>query len=547
MYLSYRKSGVRFQIAVPADLQPRLGRTPIRIPLGMISATSARRIARLLSGHAERLFIAARSKEMNAMSKPDLRDALIAELQGQLAEMADQFEEYRTNSERLLAVEVEHARLVGENQTLAKVVPIGEYLGAVADGMEALEAKVRSLPRTQQGGVEDALALLQNQMTSLSQAVHMSLEGGPPRPHLSEVLEDWVEVRSGFGIAAKKIDTDRNRVLDFIAFAGDRPANKYTYYDVQRFANLLVRVPGNYSKIPHLKGKPRQDAADYNDRLAPEDRLPTLSVKSIEDNYLSPLRVLFRDIAAEHSFRSPLTDVDIRISSDATPSVERLPFAVPELNRWFAHAAKEERADMKWLPLLGTITGARIAELIFLQGKDIYRVRGDDGLECWVLDLRTDLIAEGGGTQKRKTKNKPSRRLIALHETFETLGFIRYTQSRQDDEWLFPAAFYYGKRRVSDPADAASKRMNRMLKDVGIHERQVQVFHSTRHTAKDIMRMARVGERTHDLQTGHALDTVSKRYGLKHLGQQELEVLRSLPLPEGLDLTPYMGEDAPLS
>ncbi|MBB5043540.1 hypothetical protein [Shinella fusca] len=70
------------------------------------------------------------------------------------------------------------------------------------------------------------------------------------------------------------------------------------------------------------------------------------------------------------------------------------------------------------LPLLGTITGARIAELIFLQRKDIYRVRGDDGLECWVLDLRTDLIAEGGGTQKRKTKNKPSRRLIALHETF---------------------------------------------------------------------------------------------------------------------------------
>lgn len=183
------------------------------------------------------------------MSKPDLRDALIAELQGQLAEMADQFEEYRTNSERLLAVETENARLTGQNEVLATVVPIGEHLGTLADGMGALEAKVRTLPRTQQGGVEDALALLQDQMTSLSQAVQMSLDGGPVRPLLSEVLEDWTEVRSGFGVAAKKIDTDRNRVLDFIEFAGDKPANKYTYYDVQRFANLLVRVPGNYSKI----------------------------------------------------------------------------------------------------------------------------------------------------------------------------------------------------------------------------------------------------------------------------------------------------------
>ncbi|NEI32217.1 hypothetical protein GR232_36120 [Rhizobium leguminosarum] len=473
------------------------------------------------------------------MSKPDLRDALIAELQGQLETMADQFAEYRTHSERLLAVETENARMMGQIEVLANVAPIGEHLGAVADGMDALSAKLRSLPRKQQTGVEDALALLQDQMTSLSQAVQMSLDGGPNRPLLSKALEDWIDVRNGFGIDPKKVNTDRNRILDFIEFADDRPANKYSYYDIQRFANLLVRVPGNYSKIPQIKGKPRQEAADYNDRLPAKDRLPTLSVKSIEDNYLSPLRMFFRDVAAVHGFRSPLSEVEIRISADATPSIERQPFAVPELNLWFAHAAKEPRADMKWLPLLGSITGARIAELIFLQGKDIYRMRGDDGTKCWVLDLRTELVTEGGGTAKRKTKNKPSRRLIAIHEVFESVGFIEYAQTRKAEEWLFPAAFYYGKRRVNDPADAASKRMNRMLQDVGIHKKQEAVFHSTRHNAKDFMRMAHVDERTHDLQTGHALNTVSKRYGSKHLVQQELQVLRSLPLPDGLDLSPY--------
>ncbi|MES5045643.1 DUF6538 domain-containing protein [Rhizobium nepotum] len=61
MYLTHRKTGFRFQIAVPADLQVRIGRTPIRIPLRNMSASSARRAARLLSGHAERLFIAVRA------------------------------------------------------------------------------------------------------------------------------------------------------------------------------------------------------------------------------------------------------------------------------------------------------------------------------------------------------------------------------------------------------------------------------------------------------------------------------------------------------
>ena len=539
MYLTHRNSGFRFQIAIPVDLQRRLGRTPIRIPLGLISAALARRAARLLSGHAERLFNVARSSGTGTM-KTDPRDIIIAELTAQIEAFMDGFEQYEKQANQRCENAVNVARLQGENERLRQIGHMSDYIGSIADGVEILTTKMNRLPKTTMGNdVANTLADLQTQILTLSQNVQLSLDGGPARPLLSEALEEWIEMRKGFGIDPKKINTDRNRILDFIEFAGEKPANKYSYYDIQRFANLLVRVPGNYSKIPQIKGKPRQEAADYNDRLPADQRLPTLSVKSIEDNYLSPVRMFFRDVAAEHSFRSPLSDVEIRISADATQSVERQPFAVPELNLWFAHAAEQHRADMKWLPLLGTITGARIAELIFLQGKDIYRMKGDDGTECWVLDLRKDILTEDGGALKRQVKNKPSRRLIAIHEVFETMGFIEYAQSRKADEWIFPAAFYFGKRRASDPADAASKRMNRMLQDVGIHKRLEYVFHSTRHTAKDIMRMARVDERTHDLQTGHALTTVSKRYGSKHLVQQEIEVLRSLPMPEGLDLSPY--------
>lgn len=279
----------------------------------------------------------------------------------------------------------------------------------------------------------------------------------------------------------------------------------------------------------------RQEAADYNDSLPPSRRYETLAGKAIDSNYFSPLRMFFPVMAAEHEFRSPLADIRITIPANAKESVERSPFTVEELNLWFVAAAKERRADLKWLPLLATLTGARVGELVFLQGKDVYQV----GNGLWVADLTTDLVIADGSTQKRPIKTKSSRRLFALHEAFGKTGFVAYSQSRKLDDWLFPAAFWHGKERVQDPAGAASKRLNKRLVQVGIHKPLEGTFHSARHTAKDIMRVAKVDARTADRQTGHAMKSVADSYGSKKLRAEEVEVLAALPLPEGLDLTPY--------
>src|SRR5690606_33904068 len=98
MYLTHRTNGFRFQIAVPADLYTRLGRTPIRIPLGLVPASAARRIARLLSGHAERLFIELRSTSYQNMTT-DPRDIIIAELTAQIETLIEGFREYKENAE----------------------------------------------------------------------------------------------------------------------------------------------------------------------------------------------------------------------------------------------------------------------------------------------------------------------------------------------------------------------------------------------------------------------------------------------------------------
>lgn len=530
MHLTLRKSGWRFQIRIPRDVEPAFGRSPIRLNLGLLAKRRALRVARLLTGRAESVFMLCRK---GAGMMEDARDKLIEELNDLLLSMMDTSEQALEDAEQRRKAEMEAVTVRLLAARSAEQQQLGERLETLTGKMKGLQESVSKLPKSARDRVAD-------QVAELSRLVRQSLDGGPPRPLASEELERWtINIRNGHA-ADKKVRTDRNRIADFLNFAGDRPVNKYRYSDFQSFANLLARVPANYVKEPRTRNMTRQEAADYNDGLPPARRFETLSGKAIETNYFSPLRMFFRAMAADHDFRSPLSDISVTIPIDAKESVERSPFTVEELNIWFRAAAKETRADLKWLPLLGTLTGARVGELIFLQGKDIYQVSNG----WWVADLTTTLAVPDGSNKKRPIKNKSSRRLFALHEVLTQVGFIEYCRSRGPGDWLFPAAFLYGKTRISDPAGAASKRLNTRLVNVGIHKPLENTFHSTRHTAKDIMRVAKIDARTADRQTGHAPKTVADGYGKKTLKNEEVEVLAVLPLPEGLDLSPYHQKES---
>ncbi|KQW84469.1 hypothetical protein ASD03_01530 [Ensifer sp. Root127] len=478
----------------------------------------------------------------------DPRDAIIAELQRQLAEVMDEARKAVEATEQAIQVqesfhaaeleqqasEMRVAALERENTLRRDVNAVyTSFMDTQATVLQTLE---KAKAERNAASVTPKLESLSEKIVSLNAAVATSLDGGYVRPLMSVALDQWHrEIRVNQGIAEKKTDTDYNRLKDFVAFAGDKPVNKYRFFDFQKFANLLAIVPSNYNKIPELRSKTREEAAAYNASLSPDQRLETLSITTIETNYFSPLQVFFLDVAAEYEFRSPLVDVKIRIPKFVKGKTVRRPFTIEELNQWFPIAAIEKRADMKWIPLLGAILGARVGELVPLQGKDVYRVEGD----VWVIDLTTDLTDDGGESEERQVKNASSRRIIALPDIIVRTGFIDYVNTRRPEDNLFPACFYHGKKRVEDPAGAASKRLNGQLRKVGIHRAIETTFHSTRHTAKDIMRLAKIDERIHDKQTGHANKTVSRGYGAKTLLREEIEVLRALSLPEGLDLSPY--------
>lgn len=478
----------------------------------------------------------------------DPRDAIITELQQQLAQVMDEARKaWEATEQAIQAQESLHASELEQQANEMRVAALERentlrrdvnavYTSFVDTQATVLQTLEKAKAERNVASVTPKLEALSEKIVSLNAAVETSLDGGYVRPLMSAALDQWHrEIRVNQGIAEKKTDTDYNRLKDFIAFAGDKPVNKYRFFDFQRFANLLAIVPSNYNKIPELRGKTREEAAAYNANLPSEHRLETLSITTIETNYFSPLQVFFQDVAAEYEFRSPLVDVKIRIPKFVKGKTVRRPFTIEELNQWFPLAATEKRAEMKWMPLLGAILGARVGELVPLQGKDIYLVEGN----MWVIDLTTDLTDEHGGAEERQVKTANSRRIIALPDIIVRTGFIDYVKTRRPEDSLFPACFYHGKERVVDPAGAASKRLNSQLKKVGIHRVIETTFHSTRHTAKDIMRLAKIDERIHDKQTGHANKTVSRNYGAKTLLREEIEVLKLLPLPEGLDLSPY--------
>lgn len=87
MYLTRRENGFRFQRRIPKNLEPTLGKSPIRISLGNLPARDASHIARLLAGHSDLLFLEVAMKGSLTLSDnsatpnvPDPRDEVIAHL-----------------------------------------------------------------------------------------------------------------------------------------------------------------------------------------------------------------------------------------------------------------------------------------------------------------------------------------------------------------------------------------------------------------------------------------------------------------------------------
>lgn len=152
-----------------------------------------------------------------------------------------------------------------------------------------------------------------------------------------------------------------------------------------------------------------------------------------------------------------------------------------------------------WLPLLALFTGARLEELAQLRVSDIKTAQG----------LGHYLVISDLSNPCAQLKNEHSRRNIPLHPALIACGFLRHVQERQSG-YLFPDL-------KLNPRGKRSGYFSNwfsvyLRKKVWITDTR-KVFHSFRHTFKDLCRTVSIEEAVHDALTGHTSASVSRKYG----------------------------------
>ncbi|KRB61369.1 hypothetical protein ASE04_21095 [Rhizobium sp. Root708] len=325
----------------------------------------------------------------------------------------------------------------------------------------------------------------------------------------------------------ERLETTFAAWLDVI---GDEPLSFYLPVHLQDFATVMARVPANRSKFPMFDGLTLREMGEKNDALPAGERKERLAVSTIA-GHLQEIRTIWSQVSAGLHGLKDFSSYNVSMPKDAKEAIVRQPLSVSSLNIWILDSVtpgKMKKPHKAWLPLVGLLTGMRMAELVYLQKTDIVKIDGNE-----VFDLRLPLLIKGEQVD-RPTKTKTSQRIVAIHPLLHECGFIDYAKKiRAPDGFIFSRYL-----NAKDPADAAQKQMSNWMHDLGIHENQSQVFHSLRHNAKHWFRH-HLGERIADLQLGHALDSVSKRYGYKDLEPEEVAMVMAIPCPKGVDFSPF--------
>lgn len=283
----------------------------------------------------------------------------------------------------------------------------------------------------------------------------------------------------------------------------------------------------------------RKDVITYrNHLLAGSTERPKLTVKATRTQ-IDFLKAIFRRaVANEQISNNPFHDIPFdKVGVEAK---RRIPFEPEDLQkifttRIFTHHEYENKASggaaSYWLPLLALYTGARLEELGQLRTMDVK--------EFPQLGWYLDITPEAGSL-----KTQTSDRHVPLHLKLIELGFVRYVQGLKEsgEKRVFPLL---KPDRYGRLTSHWSKWFGRYLDEVSVKDPR-KVFHSFRHGFKDAARAVGIAEDIQDAITGHANNSVGRRYGNGRYPIQPLfkaiEMIH-FPLPNFLCTSQYQGNE----
>jgi integrase len=271
----------------------------------------------------------------------------------------------------------------------------------------------------------------------------------------------------------------------------------------------------------------RADVVHFKQKLV-EQGVTSANIECL----LSRIRTLF-EFAVENEIISsnPAAGVKIEVKRR-----KRMPFAPSDLQTIFGTSifTDDERPSggkgeaAFWMPVLALFSGARLEELAQLRLQDI-KVE-----EYWDLEGRKlsapCLSIREDEEDNLELKTERSERLVPIHAVPIKLGFLAYVQSlrARKGHWLFPElrAGTYGKRGAK-----WGEWFGTFLREVcGISDKRL-VFHSFRHTFKDLLRHFGIEEGIQRQLMGHAGRDAADGYGRGYSLYQLVNAMNLLRIP----------------
>lgn len=214
--------------------------------------------------------------------------------------------------------------------------------------------------------------------------------------------------------------------------------------------------------------------------------------------------------------QNPATGLTLK---DPIPKAKkRKPFDTTSLVRIFStkiytagHRPKGGAGEAAyWLPLLALLTGAREEELGQLAPSDLRQATYSDEngatVSTWIISITNE------GEEQGLKNDGSAVRIVPLHPELIRLGFVEFVESRRTRSRIF-----YELKPDKQGRETGSwcKWFGRWLRSerCGVTDTRM-VFHSFRHTFKDLCRVAEVAEPVNDAFTGHSsLNVVARAYG----------------------------------
>lgn len=324
------------------------------------------------------------------------------------------------------------------------------------------------------------------------------------RPRLSVMVDIWARSSTPSPATEYRV---RLAVDTFICLVGDLFVAEITRDSLLDFRDLLQCVPRHQVKAEWSLPLSARYAAWSREQADDRARLSLATIHSKLQIIRAIVRFAYRECWIDK--------FELRALRLPKRTKQRRSFSKSELRRlfgsdlfikpWLESCAPDRISPMtlRWVMLIALMTGARLEEVGQLQPEDI---REEDGI--WAFHV-SDRDKSGAPTEK-KLKDARAERAVPIHRRLVDLGFLRFVASRRADgaRWLFDDL---KPDRAGHRTNLLSCRLARIIDRVSTDPRLV--FHSLRHSFKDIGRESGLADSINDQLTGHAPRTVGRRYG----------------------------------